>query len=77
MAESLAPRVADLVSRGGQAARALKVQKDRVRDSIKECVLMGSQGPDRQSSTKGNSSEGAWEREAAVMVGSVLGALGR
>ena len=77
MAESLAPRVADLVSRGGQAARALKAQKDRVRDSIRESVLRGSQGPDRQSSSKGNSSEGAWEREAAVMVGSVLGALGR
>lgn len=77
MAESLAPRVADLVSRGGQAARALKAQKDRVRDSIRECVLRGSQGPDRQSSSEGNSSEGAWEREAAVMVGCVLGALGR
>lgn len=77
MAESLAPRVADLVSRGGQAARALKAQKDRIRDSIRECVLRGSQGPDRQSSSKGNSSEGAWEREAAVMVGSVLGAMGR
>ena len=77
MAESLAPRVADLVGRGGAAARALKAQKDKVRDSVRECVLRGSQGPDRPSPSKSNSLEGAWEREAAVMVGSVLGALGR
>lgn len=77
MAESLAPRVADLVSKGGQAARALKAQKDKVKDNIRECVLRGSQGLDRPSASRGNSSEGAWEREAAVMVGSVLGALGR
>lgn len=77
MAESLSPRVADLVSRGGQAARALKAQKDKVRENIRECVLRGSQGLDRPSASKGTSSEGAWEREAAVMVGSVLGALGR
>ena len=77
MAESLSPRVADLVSRGGQPARALKAQKDKVRENIRECVLRGSQGLDRPSASKGTSSEGAWEREAAVMVGSVLGALGR
>ncbi len=74
LAESLAPRVAELVGRGGAAARALKAQKDKVKDSIRECVLRGSQGP--RSAVKG-SSEGAWEREAAVMVGSVLGALNR
>lgn len=77
MAESLAPRVADLVSKGGQAARALKAQKDRVRDSIRECVLRGSQGLDRPTAPNRISPEGVWEREAAVMVGSVLGALGR
>lgn len=77
MAESLAPRVADLVSKGGQAARALKAQKDRVRDNIRECVLRGSQGLDRPTAPNRISPEGLWEREAAVMVGSVLGALGR
>lgn len=77
MAESLAPRVADLVSKGGQAARALKAQKDRVRDNIRECVLRGSQGLDRPAAPNRISAEGLWEREAAVMVGSVLGALGR
>ena len=77
MAESLAPRVADLVSKGGQAARALKAQKDRVRDNIRECVLRGSQGLDRPTAPNRISPDGVWEREAAVMVGSVLGALGR
>ncbi len=64
--------MAELVGRGGPAARALKVQRDKVKDNIRECVLRGSQEP--VSAAKG-SSEGAWEREAAVMVGSVLGAL--
>lgn len=77
MAESLAPRVADLVSKGGQAARALKAQKDRVRDNIRECVLRGSQGLARPTAPNRISPEGVWEREAAVMVGSVLGALSR
>lgn len=72
LAEGLASRVAELVSKGGAGARALKAQRDRVKDSIRECVLKGSQGP---GSIPGR--EGAWEREAAVMVGSVLGSLGR
>ena len=72
LAEGLAVRVSDLVSRGGVNARTLRSQKDRVRDSIRECVIKGSQGP-----AGGRGRAGAWEREAAVMVGSVVGALGR
>lgn len=72
LAEGLASRVAELVGRGGAGARALRAQREKVKDSIRDCVLKGSQGP---GSTTGR--EGAWEREAAVMVGSVLGALGR
>ncbi|KAL8801004.1 MAG: hypothetical protein Q9182_004748 [Xanthomendoza sp. 2 TL-2023] len=72
LAEGLGPRVADLIARGGMAARALRGQKERVKDSVKDCVLKGSQSPG--DSTRG---AGAWEREAAVMVGSVIGALGR
>ncbi|KAL8812392.1 MAG: hypothetical protein Q9223_007305 [Gallowayella weberi] len=72
LAEGLGPRVADLVARGGMTARALRGQKERVKDSVRDCVLKGSQSP-------GDSTRraGAWEREAAVMVGSVIGALGR
>ncbi|KAL8987782.1 MAG: hypothetical protein Q9177_003054 [Variospora cf. flavescens] len=72
LAESLAPRVGDLVGKGGVNARALRSQKERVRDSIRECVLRGSQGPGHIQF-----GAGAWEREAAVMVGSVIGSLGR
>lgn len=72
LAEGLASRVAELVGRGGAGARALRAQREKVKDSIRDCVLRGSQGP---GSNKGR--EGAWEREAAVMVGSVLGVLGR
>ena len=72
LAEGLAARVSELTGRGGVTARALRSQRERIRDSIRDCVLKGSQGP---GSTRGR--EGAWEREAAVMVGSVVGALGR
>ncbi|KAI4183605.1 MAG: hypothetical protein LQ346_006278 [Caloplaca aetnensis] len=72
LAEGLAPRVGDLVSKGGVGARALKTQREHVKDSIRECVLRGSQGP---GGIRGRA--GAWEREAAVMVGSVTGSLGR
>ncbi|KAL8946738.1 MAG: hypothetical protein Q9222_006904 [Ikaeria aurantiellina] len=72
LAEGLGPRVTDLMSKGGVSARALRTQKERVRESVRECVLRGSQGP---GELKGRA--GAWEREAAVMVGSVIGSLGR
>ena len=72
LAEGLAGRVSDLVARGGLNARTLRSQRDRVRESIRDCVFKGSQGP---GGARGR--EGAWEREAAVMVGSVIGALGR
>ena len=72
LAEGLAGRVSDLVARGGVNSRALKSQRDRVRESIRDCVFKGSQGP---GGARGK--EGTWEREAAVMVGSVVGALGR
>jgi len=72
LAEGLAARVSDLVGRGGVNARTLRSQRERVRESIRDCVFKGSQGP---GGSRGR--EGAWEREAAVMVGSVVGALGR
>ena len=72
LAEGLAGRVSDLVARGGVNSRTLKSQRDRVRESIRDCVFKGSQGP---GGARGK--EGTWEREAAVMVGSVIGALGR
>ena len=73
LASGLSPRVADLVSKGGPTARSLKANKDAIRDRVRECVLRGSRAPDGGDKAKG----GAWDREAAVMVGSVVGALGR
>lgn len=72
LAEGLAGRVSDLVARGGVNARTLRSQRDKVRESIRDCVFKGSQGP---GGARGR--EGAWERESAVMVGSVIGALAR
>lgn len=72
LAEGLAGRVSDLVARGGVNARTLRSQRERVRESIRDCVFKGSQGP---GGIRGR--EGTWEREAAVMVGSIVGALGK
>jgi len=75
LAEGLAPRVADLVNKGGPPARALRGARERVREGVRECVLRGSRGPGGGSG--GGGGKGEWEREAAVMVGSVVGLLGR
>ena len=72
LAEGLAGRVSDFVARGSAGARMLRNQRDKLRESLRECVLRGSQGPGGIKRR-----EGAWEREAAVMVGSVVGALGK
>ncbi|KAL8775130.1 MAG: hypothetical protein Q9209_000609 [Squamulea sp. 1 TL-2023] len=72
LAEGLGPRVADLIAKGGVVARALKNQREKVKDSVRECVLRGSQSPGDLTRRVG-----AWEREAAVMVGSIMGPLGR
>ncbi|MCJ1392420.1 hypothetical protein MMC18_005287 [Xylographa bjoerkii] len=69
LASGLAGRVQEIVNRGGVSARTLRSQRDRVRESIRECVVRGSRG------AKGG--QGGWEREVGVMVGSVLGPLGR
>jgi hypothetical protein len=76
LASQLGPRVQEIMSRGGVSARTLRSNRDRVRDEIRECVLRGS-----RMSTGVTAGEammaGNWEREAAVMVGSVMGPLGR
>ncbi|KAI4180252.1 MAG: hypothetical protein L6R41_007350 [Letrouitia leprolyta] len=72
LAEGLGPRVTALMAKGDASARALKTNKERVKESIRECVLRGSQSP---GGIKGK--VGGWEREAAVMVGSVIGSLGK
>ncbi|KAH0566397.1 hypothetical protein GP486_000219 [Trichoglossum hirsutum] len=81
LASSLAPRVMDILNKGGIAARALRTNRDRVRDGIRECVVKGSQapgGPTRGGSVaKKDGAAGGWEREVGVMVGAVVGTIGR
>ena len=77
LASSLSPRVQDILTRGGVSARTLRSNRDRVRDEIRQCVLQGSQMPSGVVGRGGGQVVGNWEREAAVMVGSVVGALGR
>lgn len=62
----------ELVSGGGAPARTLRAQRERVREGVRACVLRGSQGVQGLGNARGE-----WEREAAVMVGSVVGVLGR
>lgn len=70
LASNMSPRVQELMNRGGVSARTLRSNKDRVRDMVKECVNRGSHLPGALSS-KGTAV--TWEREAAVMVGSIMG----
>ncbi|KAF5559567.1 hypothetical protein FPHYL_7016 [Fusarium phyllophilum] len=73
MASSLATRVQDIMNRGGVVARTLRTNKNTVGDAIRQAVVKGSQlhstltGPKARTKTEVN-----WDREVAVMVGSVV-----
>jgi len=90
MAGSLATRVQEISNKGGVSARTLKTNRQNVGEAIRECVIRGSQLPSAVSggkgaATKGGAAAGAadeepkgrWEREIAVMVGSVVNNIGR
>lgn len=83
LASSLTSRVQEILNRGGVSARTLRSNRDRLKTEIKDCVLRAAQvsatslltekgRPATDTVTVGN-----WEREAAVMVSSVVGPLGR
>jgi hypothetical protein len=76
LASALAPRVTDVLARGGASARALRAGRDKVASAVRACVERGSRAPDTFG---GRAAEGAssWEREATVMVAAVVGPLGR
>lgn len=82
LAGALSGRVQEILSRGGVSARTLRSNKNMVGAAIRECVMKGSElprgvgGPGTLARGKGVGSV-SWEREAAVMVGSVVGVLGR
>ena len=77
MAGQLTSRVQEILSRGGVSARTLRTNRDRVRDAIRECVDRGSQLPVSGIAGRREGKVGNWEREAAVMVQSVLAPLQR
>lgn len=71
-------KVMEILNKGGVSARTLRSNKNGVREAIRDCVIRGSTPPAGVViKTKGENTEKAWEREIAVMVGSVVGALGR
>lgn len=82
MAGGLSPRVQEIMNRGGVSARTLKSNRNSVGEAIRECVIRGSQPPSTVAAAKGKAGradpeKSGWEREVAVMVGSVMGNLGR
>ncbi|KAK8095668.1 golgi transport complex component Cog5 [Apiospora kogelbergensis] len=82
MAGSLSTRVMEIMNRGGVSARTLKSNKNAVGEAIRECVIRGSQPPSTVAPNKGkgtrtDTEKSGWDREVAVMVGSVVGHLGR
>ncbi|KAL2854339.1 Golgi transport complex subunit 5-domain-containing protein [Aspergillus pseudoustus] len=80
LASSLSGRVQEIIHRGGVSARTLRSNRDRLKTEIRDCVLRGSQlppsaaGMEKSPAAEG---QGNWEREAAVMVSSVVGVLDR
>lgn len=79
IAGQLSSRVQDILNRGGVSARTLRTNRDRVREAIRDCVDRGTQLPvsGLGSGRREAGKVGNWEREAAVMVGSVVGPLQR
>ncbi|KAL2142493.1 hypothetical protein VTI28DRAFT_1095 [Corynascus sepedonium] len=85
MAGNLAPRVQEIVAKGGVSARTLRTNRQNVGEAIKECVARGSQLPSAVTAAAKGKARGSeadaggkhWEREVAVMVGSVVNNLGR
>jgi hypothetical protein len=77
LAGGLSQKVMEIVNKGGVSARTLRSNRKSVGEAVRECVVRGVQSPGTKDLTGKADEEGKWEREVAVMVGSVVGALGR
>ncbi|KAF2399887.1 hypothetical protein EJ06DRAFT_530672 [Trichodelitschia bisporula] len=77
LASNLSSRVQEIMNRGGVSARTLRSNKDKVRDAVRQCVDRGSRLPGSSSAKGRAASSQNWEREAAVMVGAIIGVIGR
>lgn len=71
LASGMSARMQEIMYKGGVSARTLRSNKERVRDAVRECVDRGSRVPGEKTGRKGT----GWEREAAVMVGSIIGGI--
>lgn len=76
LAGQLSTRVQEIMNRGGVSARTLRSNRDKVREAVRDCVDRGSRLPQAAGLKDGTVMKN-WEREAAVMVGSIVGPLGR
>ncbi|KAG9242573.1 Golgi transport complex subunit 5-domain-containing protein [Calycina marina] len=72
LAGGLNTKVMEIVNKGRVSARTLRSNRKSVGDAVRMCVINGC-----QPAKGGKKVEVNWEREAAVMVASVTGALGR
>ncbi|KAL7807732.1 Golgi transport complex subunit 5 domain-containing protein [Trichoderma aethiopicum] len=78
MASNISSRVQEIATRGGIVARTLRTNKNVVGDAIRQAVVRGGQTPIVFASSKKKPvAEASWDREIAVMVGSVLNNIGR
>ncbi|KAF4582791.1 golgi transport complex component Cog5 [Ophiocordyceps camponoti-floridani] len=79
LAGSFASRVQDVTSRPGAVSRALKSNKNALGDAIRQAVVKGCKPPSAMvdGKSRGRAEEANWDREAAVMVGSLVNNLGR
>jgi hypothetical protein len=79
LAGGLSARVQEIMNRGGVSARTLRTNRVEVGEKIRECVVQGGRVPGGIKTKKEEKEDGGkrWEREVAVMVGAVLGNLGR
>ncbi|KAJ5888524.1 hypothetical protein N7495_008565 [Penicillium taxi] len=82
LASSLSSRVQDIINRGGVSTRTLRSNRDRLKVEIKGCVMRASRVSANSLLSEGRSGSdsvtvGNWEREAAVMVSSIVGPLSR
>jgi hypothetical protein len=77
LAGQLSSKVQEILNRGGVSARTLRSNKDKVREAVRGCVERGSRLPTTAAGLKdaGGVVRGNWEREAAVMVGSIVGVM--
>lgn len=78
MASNISSRVQEIATRGGIVARTLRTNKNVVGDAIRQAVVRGGQPPIVFASSKKKPVvEASWDREIAVMVGSVVNNIGR